>query len=265
MESTLDKLAIYKRNANSKTNSDIDNFISKKNNVKVNIKSQINQILTKIPQVEDAISKSSPEMGLDPQMEPLVTSFVSDVEDTYNELNDQILIIKEFEMKLLSFADTKQILHLTDSTIEAVSKLYDDPNKNVALKKAKEIQKKAYNAFSSHKNDVATKLSTDAYYSVIDQLPSITVMQDLTERLNGLVDRITELSEVIENAEINQLLEANEAARLKKLITVSEQHISTANTFIQNDNGTSAKKELAISDLLVDKVAKVAMEFHGTN
>lgn len=221
------------------------------------VNGSIDQLDNTIEQIQTAVSKSSPELGLDPQMEPLISAFINDVEDRYNKINDCIAQIKNFEAELFDAENVEILLGLTDSSIAQVEKLFDKnkPNKNEAkaIKSAKRLQKEAYTALKSNKKDHAATLTSESYYSIINLIPSTKPSPGVDKQYEDLVQSYLDTE---------KLLPFAKGKKAGVLYSLSEEHLKKAIGFMKEGNDLEAQKEIDICSLLITKTVKTIMAEH---
>jgi len=252
MVSAIERLGIYTAHAKGRDKKAVQDFISamrKKNN---NLKRSITRLENSIGQIDNSVSKSSPDVGLDPQMEPSITTFVSSVEDSYNEVNDYISQIKEFEATLLSEKIVKMILTSTDSVIALVtshlSNSHADKKEYRSLNRAQKLQKEAYTALQANKRKQAAKLTNEAYYSVIDIVPSGIAVSDIETLYDELVNQLITTEE---------LLQGSENKKAHVMYNVAMNRAKKARTYRTEGELSAAEKELSISGYLIVKVIRM--------
>ncbi len=252
MISAIERLGIYAAHAKGKDKKTLQEFISTMTGKNNNLKRSISRIKNSIGQIDNTVSKSSPDVGLDPQMEPLITSFVSSVDDSYNEINDYIAQIKAFETTLLSDKIVKILLTSTDSVIALVtsylSKSQVDKKDYKSLSRAQKLQKEAYTAFQINKRKQAAKLTNEAYYSVIDIVPAGVSSEDIEAQYNELINQLITTEELLQNSE-------NKKAHI--MYNVAMGRAKKVNTCRKEGELTAAQKELTISGHLIVKIIRM--------
>jgi hypothetical protein len=257
MLSALKRITSYAHHSKSKSKNEIDTFV-KEMKKKLNIvNGSIDQLDNTIEQIQTAVSKSSPELGLDPQMEPLISAFINNVEDRYNKINDCIAQIKNFEAELFDAENVEILLSLTDSSIAQAEKLFNKnrPTKNEArsITSAKKLQKEAYASLKNNKKDRAAKLTSESYYSIIYLTPSTKSSPGLDEQYEGLVKSYLDTE---------KLLPFAKGKKAGVLFSLSEKHLKNAIAFMKEENDTEAQKEIDICSLLITKTVKTIMAEH---
>ncbi len=234
---------------------EIDEFIHEIGESRQWLLVRIDHISESIHEIENTISKSNPELSVDPQMEPLITLFVGDVEDVYSRMNESIARIKEFESTMFDVSNVSATLALTDSVISQMSRspagTPADESDSAKLDNARELQKKAWEESLAGEKKLAVKLSREAYNSVIDLFPVVQPASDMRTQYEMLKKQIVCTEELMEDP-VNE--------RIALLFSLAEEHVKNAGKFMQKQKTTSAQKELDISSVLITKVAKLLMK-----
>ncbi len=252
MVTAIERLDIYTSHAKEREKKEIKNFIFDMTRRNALVNRSITRLENSIGQIDNAVSKSSPDVGLDPQMEPLITSFVSSVDDSYNEVNDYIAQIKAFETTLLSEKIVRILLISTDSVIALVtshlSNSQADKKDYKSLTRAQKTQKEAYTAFQANKRKRAAKLTNEAYYSVIDIVPTGVSIEDIEAQYDELINQLIATEELLQNSE-------NKKAHI--MYDVAMNRAKKVNTCRKEGELTGAQKELTISGHLIVKIVRM--------
>lgn len=263
MSSTVDRLEIFKGSSKGANNSKIKTFVGSVQSKKNQIETSVERLRSQQSMVQTAVSNSSSSKGLDPQMEPLVTSFVEGVEDIYNNISDQITAVKEFEKELKESADIGKLLVNTEKTIKAVPAAGLDASAKDNLSQAQRLLDLAKSAHKNGNKEKAFSLSSDAYYMVME---NVSLSSEATE----LAIQYTDLIKEIDNTEVMLLdIVEEDAVKPRKILQISQKHAKNVKTHLDTQNLRMAQKELNLSNMLVAKavqnVLKRAKEIEAAN
>lgn len=242
LQTALERVASYRNNAPKRKKDKIDFFIAEIVASDKRLQILIERARGRIDQIEKSISKSNPDIGLDPQMEPLITTFVENVENIFNGYNDNLADVKEFESEIVDVEAVPQMLVSTDSLIRSVDKISTEKNKIIV--KAKKTQKRAHEEFDKGLIKNAAKLTNDAYYLLFQ------LAEDASEVKNNVDHQYSQLIEELINIEAD--IEADE---LKSLFySLAEEHTKKAYQFLQDGNIMMSQKEIDLSNILLLKI-----------
>ncbi len=248
----IDRLEIYAVHAKGNNKKRVRNFIDDMRERDTNLKRSISRLKNSIRQINNAIAKSSPDVGLDPQMEPLITMFVGTIEDSYNEANDYISHIKEFEATLLSEDIIQILLSSTDSVIAEVTAYLTntsaDKKAYKSIMRAQKLQEEAYDALRVQKKKQAAKLTNEAYYTVINIIPTHITMPEIETLYNELVNQLITTEALLENSEDK---------KANAMYDIAMNRARKANIYRTEGDLAAAQKQLSIGGYLIMKVVRM--------
>ncbi len=254
MDKALNRIVSFTQQTKKKNRNEVDLFVKEMKKQLQLVTSSVTKLENSIEPIETAISKSSPELGLDQQMEPLISAYINNVEDRYNRINECIAEIKNFEKKLFEAGNIEVLLSLTDSSIAQVEKAFNNKNMKRSEKKilsnAQKLQQEAYEAFKSNKKTKAATLTSESYYSIINLSPAQKSSPKVDEQYESLVKNFLDTEKILHHAK---------SKKPSILYNLAEEHLKKAIAFIKEQKELEAQKEIDLCSHLITKTVKTVM------
>jgi len=248
----FDRLGVYATHATNKENKTIALFTQEMQKKLAICNRSIVRLEDRVDRIKEVIDKSNPDIGLDPQMEPMVTSFVSSVEDINNEITNALSRVKEFETTLQTDANIQFLLSSTDSIITRRAPIKNEASADTrdvkVLTRVQELQKEAYSAYKKGNTKQAVKLTNEAYYLLIDITPAELSAVPFEEQYSGLINQLIAAEKLVQNSDNK---------KVSTMYHIAEKRVIEANSYKKEGEIAAAQKELTTSGYLITKIMQI--------
>lgn len=204
----------------------------------------LDRLNNQMPRIQNSVSKSNPDCGLDPQMESLITMFANRTEEIYSEAGECCINMKEFESSIQEAKYTGYFLSLTDSVIGYASSHSPDTRRRRILDSASAIQRDAYDGFKKKDMARAIALTREAYFLVSGVSATLVSSDDINKQYKELTGQIDAT---------RMMVTASTPEKAKVLFRLAKEKAQKADSSMKAGNLNGAQKEIDIGSLLIAK------------